>query len=171
MSYKKENIVKGGARIIFGGQPVGYTRDAVSLILNDDKIVLDDIQQVMGVVDVSRTKASVQIKANLYEFTLDNLRAAWGISSGVNVSAAVKSLNLIMGDYIEGELVVYGKGESNVLRTYLFYKAKLIEVGEINIDAFGYTVIPVTFQVLVHPNYTELGKVSQEYTPSSVVTE
>jgi len=174
MPYKSGNIIKGGATIIFNGQPVGWTRDALTIGIEDDKLRIDDVQQIVGVVDVRRTKFSFVVKANLYEFTLENIRIAWGSSDQVttNLTSAIKTLPLTMsGDYQEGELIVYGKGESNVARTYKWYKAKLIECGESSIDAYGATVLPVTFQVLIHPDYTALGYIEQEYVPSSTVEE
>jgi len=172
MPYKSGNIVKGGATVIFNGQPVGWTRDALTIGIEDDKLRIDDVQQKVGVVDVRRTKFSFTIKANLYEFTLENVRIAWGVNAQVTQGATTKSLLLTMtGDYLEGELLVYGKGESNVARTYKWYKAKLIECGETSIDAYGATVLPVTFQILVHPDYESLGYIEQEYVPSSTITD
>lgn len=172
MPYKKANIVKGGATIIFNGQPVGWTRDALTIGIEDDKLRIDDVQQKVGVVDVRRTKFSFVVKVNLYEFTLENIKIAWGSSDTVSTGDELKTLTLTMtGDYPEGELIVYGKGESNVARTYKWYKAKLIECGETSIDAYGATVMPVTWQILIHPDYTSLGYIEQEYTPSQIVTE
>jgi len=172
MPYKSGNIVKGGATIIFNGQPVGWTRDALTIGIEDDKLRIDDVQQIVGVVDVRRTKFSFVIKANLYEFTLENIRIAWGSSDTITAGLDTKKLGLTMtGDYPEGELIVYGKGESNVARTYKWYKAKLIECGEASLDAYGATVLPVTFQILIHPDYLALGYIEQEYVPSSIVED
>lgn len=172
MPYKSGNIVIGGGTIIFNGQPVGWTRDAITIGPTSDKLRIDDVQQVVGPVKIKRTKAGFTIKANLYEFTLENIRIAWGVNAQVVQGTTTKSLSLNMtGDYPEGELVVYGKGESNVARTYKWYKTVLVECGETSVDAYGATVLPVTWEILVHPDYTALGYIEQEYVPSGVITE
>lgn len=170
MPYKSTNIVKGGATVIFAGQPIGWTRDALTIGIEDEKLRIDDVQQIIGVADVRRTKFGLTVKANLYEFTLENLRIAWGLNATVVQGADTKTLAMtITGDYHEGELVVYGYGESNVARTYKWYSAKLIECGETSVDAYGATVLPVTWQILIDPDHDELGVISQEYVPSSIL--
>jgi hypothetical protein len=167
------NIIKGPATLIFAGGEVGYTQGSTDIDLTDEKIFLDDIQQIAGTADVRRTKAKITVKANLYESNLDNIKLALGSSASV-VTTTGKSLNIdLSGDYPEGELVIYGKGPNNVLRTITFYSAKLIECGGLKMDASAHTVIPVTFQVLVdYDNYANiLGKFEEEYTPASVVLE
>jgi hypothetical protein len=170
--YTEKNLVVGGATVIFGGQPLGWTRDALTIGVEEDKLKIDDVQQIMGVIDTRRTKFGMVIKLNLYEFTLENLRIAWGLNAAVVQGTTVKTLDIkVTGDYPEGALTILAKGENNVLRTFKWYKAKLVDRGDISIDAFGYTVIPVTFQILRHPDYTRLGYIEQEYVPSSIVTD
>lgn len=171
--YKVENIVKGGATILFAGGPVGYTRDATTLGQEKEDLRIDDIQQIVGVADIRRIKVGFVIKMNLYENTLENMKLAWGLNSSVQIDpGGGKSIDIdLSGDYPEGELIIYGKGPNNVLRTIKWYRAKLIESGEMAIDAHSALVMPVTFQILVHPDETYLGKITEEYTPSGTVKE
>lgn len=170
--YKEENIVIADATTHFGGQPIGWTRDALTIGQEDDKITIDDVQQKQGVVDVRRTKVGFLIKLNMYEPTLENLRLAFGVNSTVSYGTSLATLDLLMtGDYHEGELLITTSGPDNVARTFTFYKAKLIDRGDVSMDAKGATVIPVTFQVLIHPDYAALGKIEEEYVPSGVVVD
>ena len=170
--YSEENIVIADATTHFGNQPIGWTRDALTIGMEDDKLTIDDVQQKMGPVDVRRTKAGFIIKLNMYENTLENLRLAFGINSAVSYGTSLATLDLLLtGDYHEGELIITTCGPDNVARTIKFYKAKLIDRGDVSMDAYGATVIPVTFQVLVHPDYTAFGKIEEEYVPSSVVID
>lgn len=172
--YKETNIVVAGATVIFAGGPVGYTRDALTIAREpNDRLIIDDIQQIAGVAGVRKTKQGFQIKANLYEFTLENVKTAFGINASIDtIDPTVRSLNIdVSGDYPEGELIIMGKGPSNVARTFKFYSAKLIDCGEITVDAYGATVLPVTWQVIKHPDYTELGTITEEYVPSSTVVD
>lgn len=173
MPYKEQNIVKGAATIVFGGAEPGWTRDALTLGQEDDKLTIDDVQQKQGVVDIRRIKVGFVIKANLYEFTLENVKSAFGINASIVQGASTRTLSIdVSGDYPEGELIVYGKGPNNVERTVKFYKAKLIDRGEMSMDAHGATVIPVTWQVLIHPNHDdELGTITEEYVPSTTVDD
>lgn len=174
MPYDSNAIVKGGATILFNGQPVGYTKDALTIGLEEDRLRIDDVQQKVGVIDVRRTKASFVIKANLYEFTLESIRIAWGLSGSItnDTESNTKILKInVSGDYHSGELIIYGKGENNVNRTIKFYKVKLTERGDISLDAYGATIIPVTFQVLIHPSYSDLGEIVQDYVPSGTVVD
>ena len=170
--YSEKNIVVAGATTIFAGALLGWTRDALTIGMEDDKLPIDDVQQKQGMIDVRRTKAGFIIKLNLYEFTLENIQKAFGINANVVQGAASKTLSLnLSGDYPEGELVILCKGPDNVLRTIRYYKAKLTDRGDTSIDAYGATVIPITFQVLVHPDYDDLGAIEEEYVPSSVVVD
>jgi hypothetical protein len=170
--YKVSNIVKGAATVVFAGAPIGYTRDATVISPESENLVIDDIQQIIGVADVRRTKFKKMVKANLYEATLENIGKAWGLNSSVQISSGAKSISFnVSGDYPEGELVIYTKGPGNVNRTFKWWSAKLIETGDYTMDAHGATVIPVTFQILVHPDHSDLGNASEEYSPSGTVQE
>jgi len=170
--YSEKNIVFAGATTVFAGMLLGWTRDPLTIGQEDDKVKIDDVQQKIGVVDVRRTKVNFIVKLNLYEFTLENIQKAFGINANVVQGAASKTLSLnLSGDYPEGELLILCKGPNNVLRTIRFYKAKLTDRGDTSLDAYGATVIPVTFQVLVHPDYDDLGSIEEEYVPSSVVID
>ena len=172
MPYKSGNIVKGGATIIFNGQPVGWTRDALTIGIEDEKLRIDDVQQKVGPVDIRRTKFSFVIKANLYEFTLENLRIAWGINANVVQGSSIKSLSLdLSGDFPEGEAVIKCKGPDNVARTFTWWKVKVTDPGDISMDAYDPTIMPITMEVLVHPDHSDRGKVEEEYVPSSVVID
>lgn len=170
MPYKEENISIAGGTIVFAGGLPGYTRDAITIGQEDDKVTIDDVQQIQGVIDVRRIKVGFVVKANLYENTLENWKSAFGINAEIEespVKAEGTRLKLdVSGDYPEGELIIYGKGESNVARTYKFYKAKLIDRGEASLDAHNATVIPVTWKILIHPDYTEIGVIDQEKLPT-----
>lgn len=165
----RDNIVVARGTLIFNGIPVGYTRDAVTTSREpNEKLVIDDVQQVMGVVDVKKIKQGFVVKANLYEFTLENLRLAWGLNSTVQQGAVDRTLSIdVSGDYPEGELLIMGKGPSNVDRDIRWYRAKLVDSGDVAQDAYGATVLPVTFQILVHEDYTTLGTITEDYVPSS----
>lgn len=168
--YKEENIVIADATTHFGGQPIGWTRDGLTIGQEDEKLKIDDVQQKQGVVDVRRTKAGFIVKLNMYENTLENIRLAFGINSSVSYGVSLATLSILMtGDYHEGELLITTCGPDDVARTFTFYKAKLIDRGDLSMDAYGATIIPVTFQVLIHPDYTALGKIEEEYVPASIV--
>ncbi|HEC88463.1 MAG TPA: hypothetical protein ENI52_04010 [Thermoplasmata archaeon] len=169
--YEEKNIVISGATVIFAGQPMGWTKDPLTIGIEDDKLKIDDVQQKIGVVDIRRTKFSLIIKLNLYEFTLENIQKSFGLNANIVYGSSSKTLSIdASGDYPEGELIIYCKGPDGVLRTIKYYKAKLIDRGDTSLDAYGATVIPITFQVLVHPDYdTALGIIEEEYVPSNVV--
>ena len=171
--YKVSNIIKGAATVVFGGAPLGYTRDATVISPESENFTIDDIQQIIGVADVRRTKFKTMVKVNLYEATLENIQKTWGLNSSVQIiPGGGKSLSFnISGDYPEGELLIYTKGPANVNRTFQWWSAKLVETGDFPIDAHGATVIPATFMILTHPDHDDLGIASEEYSPSGTVQE
>jgi hypothetical protein len=170
--YDEKNIVTAGATTICAGALLGWTRDALTIGQEDDKLKIDDVQQKIGVVDVRRTKVNFIVKMNLYEFTLENIQKSFGINANVVQGDTSKTLSLdLSGDYPEGELLILCKGPDNVLRTIRFYKAKLTDRGDTSIDAYGATVIPITFQILIHPDYDDLGTIEEEYVPSGIIVD
>ena len=171
--YKEENIVIASATTHFGGQPIGWTKDALTIGLDISRKDINDVQQKFGLVDTRRVGGNgFVIKLNMYENTLENWRLAFGINSSVSYGSSLATLDLLMtGDFHEGELIITTCGPDNVARTIKFYKAKLVEVGDVSHDAFEPTIIPITFQVLVHPDHTSFGKIEEEYVPSSTVVD
>jgi len=169
--YVEENIVIGSATTHFGGKPIGWTKDALTIGIDIVKKEINDVQQKFGLVDVRRVGGNgFVIKLNMYENTLENWRLAFGINSTVSYGASVATLSFLMtGDFHEGELRVATFGPDNVARTLLWWRAKLTEVGDVSMDAYDVTIIPATFQILVHPDHTDFGKVEEEYVPSAVV--
>lgn len=173
MPYKERNITVGAATIVFGGAEPGWTRDAVTLGENDEKFVVDDVQQKVGVVTIRRIKAGhYMLKANLYENTLENLKLAFGINASIVQGASTRTLSIdVSGDYPEGELIIYGKGPGNADRTIKFWSAKLTERGELTMDSRGATVIPVTWEVIIHADHDDFGTITEEYVPSTTVDD
>ena len=175
MPYDITAIVNSGATIIWNGQPLGYTKDACTQGRERDHLRINDIQQISGDVDDRQLKGSITIKINLYEFTLENIRLAWGLKHSIvnDTESNTKRLKIdISGQSAFGELIIYGKGENNVNRTVKYYRTKIIDCGDINYDAYGATIIPITILVLLHPQHgTELGEVWQDYVPSGTVLD
>lgn len=174
MPYDEKNLTLSGVTAFFGGHPFGWTRDAAVIGFDLENLVIDDIQQIAGVVDVRRTKVGITIKLNLAENTLENLKIAWGINANITRDDTTQKRTLL-GDFTgslpEGELIIDGKGPNGVARTFTFYKAKVVEVGDLEQDARNYTVISITIQVVRDPDHSELFKITEEFIPSSTVSE
>lgn len=170
--YEEKNIVVSGGTAFFAGHPWGWTKDALTIGLEIEKLTIKDVQQKAGKIDVRRTSADPIIKMNLYEFTLENFQKAFGINANVVQGSSIKSLSLdLSGDFPEGEAVIKCKGPDNVARTFTWWKVKVTDPGDISMDAYDPTIMPITMEVLVHPDHSDRGKVEEEYVPSSVVID
>lgn len=164
----ERNLVIAPSTVFFAGQPLGFSNAPIIISQEQDTLVIDDIQQISGVADVRRLKVSFDVKMNLAETCLENIKLALGSNASVSQGAANRSLDLdFSGDLPVGELVINTKGPNNVARTIRFYRAKLTACGDFSLDARGYTVLPVTFKVIKHPDYTRLGSISEEYIPAT----
>lgn len=170
--YDEKNIVISGGTSFFAGHPWGWTKDALTIGMEVEKVTIKDVQQKAGKIDVRATGRDFVIKMNLYEFTLENFQKAFGINASVVQGVAFKSLSLnLSGDFPEGEAIIKCKGPDNVARTFTWWKAKVTDPGDISIDEYNPTIIPTTIEVLVHPDHDDLGEVREEYVPSSVVLD
>lgn len=160
------NIVVGAASVIFNGQVLGWTEDALTLQYTHDDLVINTVQQRSGVVARKRVNDDIIVRANLIENTLENMKLLLGINANIQQGDALRTLlGDQSGDLPEGELVVYGKAPNDVNRTFVFYKAVLMEAGEIAYDARNYTKVAIAFQILWHPTYDQRYYITEEYIP------
>lgn len=168
--YQETNIVAAGATLIFGGNPIGWTEDATVLGYDIEILTLNKVQQKAGTVGLRRIGDKLTIKCNIIENTLENVKLALGINAAITMDTGNTKRTLQgdqSGDLPSGSLLIYGKGPGGVLRTFVFHKAILTNMGEIGFDAKDRTKIALTFEIVFDPLQTYRFYIDEEYAPTA----
>jgi len=146
--YVAANVLIGVGMLKVDGVSVGYTSGGVSLVLTTDKIE-KEVDQSYSPIGIHKVKETFEIKTNLAEATLENLKLIWEQTESVVVSSGKRTLSWGMNpDVIEHTLEFNGKSPEGFDRIFSVYKAVVWESGELKHMKNELTVVPVTFRVL-----------------------
>jgi len=146
--YNQQNVLIGVGRLSIDGASLGYTSGGVNLMMTADRIDLE-VDQSYAPIGVHKVRESFEVKTNLAEATLENLKLIWEQVEAIVTGAGSKTLSWGMNpDVIEHTLEFLGKSPEGFDRTFTVYKAVIWEVGEMVHQKDALTVVPVTFRVL-----------------------
>jgi len=146
--YNQNNVIIGVGVLKIDGVSVGYTSGGVNLIAQSDRMD-KEVDQSYAPVGIHKIRETYQIRTNVAEATLDNLKIVWEQTEAVIESSPTRTLSWGMNPaVVEHTLEFNGKSPEGYDRTYSVYKAVVWEVGEIAHMKDALTVIPVTFRIL-----------------------
>lgn len=146
--YTAQNVLIGVGRLSIDGASIGYTSGGVNLVMTADRMD-KEVDQSYAPVGIHKIRESFEVRTNLAEATLANLKIVWEQTESVVESSPTRTLSWGMNpDVIEHTLEFKGKSPEGFDRTFSVYKAVVWEVGEMVHQKDALTVIPVTFRVL-----------------------
>jgi hypothetical protein len=146
--YSATNVLIGVGRLSVDSSSVGYTQGGVILVMTAERMD-KDVDQSYAPVGIHKIRESFEIRTNLAEATLANIKIVWEQTENVVESSPTRTLSWGMNpDVIEHTLEFKGKSPEGYDRTYTVYKAVVWEVGEMPHQKDALTVIPVTFRIL-----------------------
>lgn len=146
--YNQENVLIGVGMLSIDGTSVGYTSGGVSLGVSADRMD-KEVDQSYAPVGIHKIRESYQVKTNLAEATLANLKIVWEQTESITEGGSSRTLSWGMNPaVVEHTLEFKGKSPEGYDRTFTVYKAVVWEVGELEHTKDKVTVIPVTFRVL-----------------------
>jgi len=146
--YNANSVLIGVGMLKVDGVSMGYTSGGVTLINTTDKMD-KEVDQSYAAIGIHKIRESFEIRTNLAEATLENLKIAWEQTEAVVTGVGTKTLSWGMNpDVIEYTLEFHGKSPDQLDRKFSVYKAVVWEVGEMVHQKDALTVIPVTFRVL-----------------------
>jgi len=146
--YTAENVIIGLGKISIDGVSLGYTSDGVTLVKNTDRID-KEVDQSYAPVGIHKIRESFELRTQLAEVTLANLKIAWEQTESVVESSPTRTLSWGMNPaVVEHTLEFIGKSPEGYDRTFTVYKAVIWEEGEVPHTRDALTVIPITFRIL-----------------------
>jgi len=147
-NYVAANVIIGVGLLTVDGTSVGYTSGGVTITQKVDRID-KEVDQSYAPVGIHKVKESFELKTNLAEATLANLKLVWEQSEAVSEVSPARTLSWGMNeDTVEHTMIFKGKSPEGFDRTFTVLKAVVWEAGELNHQKNGITVIPVTFRIL-----------------------
>lgn len=148
MDYNASNVLVGIGALKVDGDSVGYTSGGVLLVATADRTD-KEVDQSYAPIGIMKVKESFELRTNLAEATLANLKLVWEQTIDIVSTTGKKTLSWGMNsEVIEHTLEFKGKSPEGFDRTFTVYKAVIWEVGEINHKKDEITMIPVTFRIL-----------------------
>lgn len=146
--YTQENVLIGVGKLEIDGASVGYTSGGVNLVNTADRMD-KEVDQSYAPIGIHKIRESFEIRTSLAEATLANLKIVWEQTENVATVGSERSLSWGMNSsVVEHALKFYGKSPEGYDREFSVHKAVVWEVGEMNHQKDGLTLIPVTFRVL-----------------------
>ena len=146
--YASTNVIIGVANLSIDDTSLGYTSGGVQLVHTADRMD-KEVDQSYAPIGVHKIRESFEIRTNLAEATLANLKIVWEQSEAVVESSPTRTLSWGMNSsVVEHTLIFVGKSPEGLARTFTVLKAVVWETGEMNHQKDALTLIPVTFRVL-----------------------
>lgn len=144
--YVAQNVLIGVGMLKVDGASIGYTSGGVTLMHASDKVELE-VDQSYSPIGIHKTKETFQVRSNLAEATLENLRLVWEQTEAIVVGVGVKTLSWGMNeDVVEHTLAFIGKSPEGFDRTFTVYKAVVWETGDMQHQKNAITTIPCTLK-------------------------
>ena len=146
--YTQQNVLIGVGRLSVDGASVGYTSGGVNLVAESDRMD-KEVDQSYAPIGIHKIRETYQIRTNLAEATLENLKIVWEQTESVVESSPTRTLSWGMNPaVVEHTLEFKGKSPEGYDRTFTVHKAVVWEVGEMAHQKDALTLIPVTFRIL-----------------------
>ena len=153
MGYTTDNVIIGVGELSVAGTGLGYTNGGVQVVKNSE-LMDKNVDQAFSPIGVHKVSETYEVKTNLAEATLANLKIVWDQSESVSESSPSRTLSWgIKTSVTEAALEFKGKSPEGYDRTYTVYKAVVWESGEVVHAKDALTLYPVTFRVLPDIDY------------------
>jgi len=153
MSVTATQVLVGIGDFKVDGTSVGSTRGGVVIIKNVD-IFEKEVDQAFTPVGQHKLREQYQVRTEIAEATLENLKIAWDIANNIETGASTRTLSLgINEDMVYHELEFHGEAPNGYDRKFVVYRAAIAEIGETRLAKDDITVIPVTFNI--YPDTTK----------------
>ncbi|MFC1709505.1 hypothetical protein ACFL2J_05595 [Candidatus Omnitrophota bacterium] len=151
--YTAANVLIGVGMLKVDGVSIGYTSGGVNLIMTADRMD-KEVDQSYAPIGIHKIRESFEVRTNLAEATLENLKLIWEQTEAVVSGVGTRSLSWGMNPaVIEHTLEFHGYSPEGFDRSFSVHKAVVWEVGEMVHQKDALTVVPVTFRVL--PDITQ----------------
>ena len=148
VDYDAGNVLIGVGVLKVDGTSIGYTSGGVTLVMTSDKMD-KEVDQSYAPIGIHKIRESFEIRTNLAEATLENLKLVWEQIQSVQTDVGTKTLPWGMNPNVqEHTLEFHGRSPDGYDRKFSVYKAVVWEVGEMVHQKDALTVIPITFRVL-----------------------
>lgn len=146
--YNQNNVLIGIGVLKVDGTSLGYTSGGVELQHSSDKMD-KEVDQSYAPIGIHKIRESFQIKTNLAEATLANLKIIWEQTETITTNGSTRSLSWGMNSSVnEHTLEFHGKSPEGLDRVFKVHKAVVWESGALPHQKDALTVIPVTFRIL-----------------------
>ena len=104
MAFDCGNILVGSGTLTLDGDALGFTRNGVTLNVDEESFMVRDIDQLVGPVTSVKTDETFTIATELVEATLENIKRGWGIDTTIDTATPNKKIlwslkNLIRRGY------------------------------------------------------------------------
>jgi hypothetical protein len=146
------NIIVAGINIALSvdGTDCGFTQDGVSV---DHKVTFMDLEadQSTGILGKKKVKETLQLKANLEEATLENLKIAMCEENSIASGGGWKRLSFGGGTTVAEHALIFtgvAPGTSKTRKLHI-NKAVAIDIGSMPYKKGDKTLIPVTFEAII----------------------
>lgn len=148
--YDPQNVLIGVGKLSIDSSSMGYTSGGVTIVKAADRMDVE-VDQSYAPVRVHKIRESFEVRTNIAEATLDNLKIIWEQTEDVteDVQAGTRTLDWGMNeDVVEHTLEFRGVSPEGYDRIYTVYKAVMWESGELIHQKDALTVVPATFRIL-----------------------
>lgn len=148
--YEAKNVLIGVGLLKVAGTSIGYTSGGVTLVATADRMD-KEVDQSYAPIGIHKIRESYEIRTNLAETTLENLKLVLEQTKDIVVDVPGKTRTLPWGmnpNVVVNSLEFRGKSPDGGDRKFLVHKAAIWEVGEIIHQKDALTIIPVTFRIL-----------------------
>jgi hypothetical protein len=147
----KTNIVVSGINIAvyIDSADLGFTQDGVAIAHKTDYIDIEADQSI-NILGKKKIKETCQIKVNVEEATLANIKIAMGEENSISDDGSWKRLSFGGGVNVTEHLLRFeglAPGTDKV-RKFHVYKAVSIDIGETSYKKGDKTLIPITFEAI-----------------------
>jgi len=151
MAFDCGNILVGSGTLTLDGDALGFTRNGVTLNVDEEAFMVRDIDQLVGPVTSVKTDETFTIATELVEATLENIKRGWGVNTAIDTGTAGKKILRMGGDKTmpQHQIVFSGIAPNGKQRQVTFFKVVSVDYGEVVAAKGDETVVPVTFQALL----------------------
>lgn len=148
MDYSGDNVLMGVGVLKVDGVSIGYTSGGVLLSHKSEKMD-KEVDQSYAPVGIHKIRESFEVKTNIAEATLANLKILWEQTEAIVTDATTRTLSWGMNqDIVMHTLEFHGKSPEGFDRVFTVRKAAVYETGDMPHQKDALTVIPCTFRVL-----------------------
>jgi len=152
MAFDVGAVLVGSGTLTLDGNALGWTRNGVTLNIDEEAFFVEDIDQLVGAIKAVKTNETVTVATELVEATLANIKRGWGVDTAIDTGTPNKEILKFGGDLTMPEHTLVFSGiapGTNKARQITLHKVVSVDYGEIAAMKGDETVVPVTFRALL----------------------